>query len=138
MKRKWWLFEFQHHRCYLCGVLMSKNRPSAHKKHLCVTQDHVRPKWRGYEREDNVLLAHRGCNETKGGRAPRACEVMYSDFAAQGWKENLERIARSESVQTMKSRILSAMRNLYGEDGVKLIKQQKKEMQDATNMEVRT
>lgn len=65
----------QRGRCYLCGLEWFA-RPSKTTQRLR-TRDHVFPRSAGGKGDANILLAHDGCNQAKGDRWPRPCEVIY-------------------------------------------------------------
>lgn len=67
----------QGHRCYLCGGEML-NRPGRREEHLSRTTDHVIPLSRGgFDVQHNYLFAHKRCNNLKGDRMPKPCEILY-------------------------------------------------------------
>jgi 5-methylcytosine-specific restriction endonuclease McrA len=70
-RRRRALNELQGGRCYLCGQRFGQ------KPRSWPTMDHVEPKSQGGGWSGNVLLAHARCNQAKGDRRPRACEVLY-------------------------------------------------------------
>ena len=63
------LHQRQNRRCFLCGGKM-QGRP---------TREHVFPRSAGGREAGNILLAHRLCNQAKGIRNPRPCELIYRD-----------------------------------------------------------
>lgn len=69
------LFELQGFCCYLCSRSMSDRSFQGSNGEPSV--DHVYPKVKGYTRNKNKLLAHKGCNMRKGERPPHPCEVLY-------------------------------------------------------------
>lgn len=71
------LFELQGGLCYLCGGVMGVHRLGADQRPDDATRDHVRPRKRRGGDVDNLLAAHRVCNEAKGHRDPYPCELLY-------------------------------------------------------------
>lgn len=69
--------------CYLCGhsfgAPVPKGTPFRRQINHSAksTADHVFPKCAGYTFARNKLFAHLNCNERKGSRMPRPCEVLF-------------------------------------------------------------
>ena len=55
-------------KCALCGGRMINKQT--------ITIDHVLPKTLGGKNVGNRLAVHRVCNTHKGGRMPKACELL--------------------------------------------------------------
>lgn len=69
------LFVLQGGQCYLCDEPMRSRGPV--QDPTDATRDHVTPRHRRGRNVDNLLAAHRGCNEDKGSRSPYPCELLY-------------------------------------------------------------
>lgn len=70
------LFHLQGGRCYLCGEAM-KARELGAQSPTDATRDHVVPRGRRGRDVNNLLAAHRECNERKADREPYPCELIY-------------------------------------------------------------
>lgn len=70
------LFILQGGRCYLCDGVMGV-RGHGGQAPTDATRDHVRPRGRRGGDVDNLLAAHRACNEAKADREPYPCELLY-------------------------------------------------------------
>jgi hypothetical protein len=72
------LMQAQHRRCYLCDTVL---QDFAGNHIRAPSRDHVRPrhpeKGRTLGSFLNILLAHTKCNNRKGRRVPRPCEVLF-------------------------------------------------------------
>lgn len=68
------LYVLQDGRCYLCDRRMLASSP---RDPDGATRDHVTPRIRGGRDGENLLAAHRSCNELKADRAPTPCELLY-------------------------------------------------------------
>lgn len=68
------LYLLQDGRCYLCADPMRASSPQDPDG---ATRDHVTPRIRGGRDTENLLAAHRACNERKADRAPHPCELIY-------------------------------------------------------------
>lgn len=76
LQRHMALWLAQGRRCYLCG---GRLRDLPHPSDGAPTRDHVKPRVTGGRKRRNVLLAHAGCNRSKGARPPKPCELIYCD-----------------------------------------------------------
>jgi len=87
------LHEMQGGLCAFCRFAVahpdSPDRPE-HEDDLSPTLEHVIPRGRGgSNRQSNLLLAHRVCNEERGdGRLPKNAHLM--------WKQNLVLLAERD------------------------------------------
>lgn len=64
--------------CGLCGErFVPPNREHEVRWGLRRSFDHVEPKGAGGPDRGNLLLAHQGCNNKKGGRPPTGCELIW-------------------------------------------------------------
>lgn len=58
----------------LCGICRKQVGGLTHKK---LSADHVVPRKRGgFDGLGNLFIAHKSCNERKGGRWPTGCECI--------------------------------------------------------------
>lgn len=84
-RRRYFLTWWQVNRCFGCSVHMTRPKFGADAK-TDSSFEHIKPKARGGAWADNQILFCRGCNERKGNRAPRACEIMVAQFAGEAWR----------------------------------------------------
>lgn len=66
----------QWHTCPICGCHLEFNRSEMGP--WFVTFDHVIPKSKGGpDRPGNLLAVHKSCNEEKGDKIPKACQLIW-------------------------------------------------------------
>lgn len=65
----------QRKRCPYCGQLLELDRAPGDRS----TWDHVTPRSRGGRGHDgrNKVIAHEACNQAKGDRPPKPCEILF-------------------------------------------------------------
>jgi hypothetical protein len=78
-------FIAQFGKCSLYGAALPLHLPRGNQFFQscgAVTWDHTKARIAGGRGPDqrNLTLAHKGCNGTKGGRAPYPCEVLFCIF----------------------------------------------------------
>lgn len=73
------LRQAQRGKCYLCTFELPHIDAPCHPDEA-PSRDHIRPRCNGGELgPPNVAIAHYGCNNSKSGRAPYACEIFYGE-----------------------------------------------------------
>jgi 5-methylcytosine-specific restriction endonuclease McrA len=69
--RKYW--RAQNGVCPYCGNTLTVSMEKLWRP----TFDHVTPKRIAHGKEGNKVVAHENCNQRKGSRLPRPCELLF-------------------------------------------------------------